>query len=76
MVTELKKDRWEEYEEFNRSHPKGHFMQSVLWGQMKPEWKNVILIRTDEENKIKGAINLLIRPVPLMQTLWCLRRIE
>ena len=67
MITELTKDRIEEYEAFNSAHPKGHFMQSVLWGQMKPDWKNVILISTDKDNKIKGAINVLIRPVPVIK---------
>ncbi len=67
MVTELTKDRIEEYEAFNQAHPKGHFMQSVLWGQMKPDWKNVILISTDENNKINGAVNVLIRPVPIIK---------
>ena len=67
MVTELTKDRYEEYEEFNKNHPKGHFMQSVLWAQMKPDWKNVILICTDENNKIKGSMSVLIRPVPIIK---------
>ncbi|MBE7019190.1 MAG: peptidoglycan bridge formation glycyltransferase FemA/FemB family protein [Ruminococcaceae bacterium] len=67
MVTELTKDRYEEYEEFNKNHPKGHFMQSVLWAQMKPEWKNVILICTDKNNKIKGSMSVLIRPVPVIK---------
>ncbi|MBR5239003.1 MAG: peptidoglycan bridge formation glycyltransferase FemA/FemB family protein [Clostridia bacterium] len=67
MVTELTKDRYEEYEEFNKNHPKGHFMQSVLWAQMKPDWKNVILICTDSNNKIKGAMSVLIRPVPVIK---------
>ena len=67
MVTELTKDRYEEYEEFNKNHPKGHFMQSVLWAQMKPDWKNVILICTDKNNKIKGSMSVLIRPVPVIK---------
>ena len=67
MVTELTKDRYEEYEEFNKNHPKGHFMQSVLWAKMKPEWKNVILICTDKNNKIKGSMSVLIRPVPVIK---------
>ena len=67
MVTELTKDRYEEYEEFNKNHPKGHFMQSVLWAEMKPDWKNVILICTDEAGKIKGSMSVLIRPVPVIK---------
>ena len=30
------------YEEFLQSHPKGHFMQSPQWAEVKSFWKNEI----------------------------------
>ena len=67
MILELTPERYEEYENFNWNHPKGHFMQSLKWANMKTEWKNVILISTDSDNKIKGSISLLIRKVPVIK---------
>ena len=53
-----------EYEAFLQQHPKGNFAQSVLWGKQKSMWKWEALVSRDEAGKIKGAMSVLIRPVP------------
>lgn len=67
MIIKLTNDRYEEYERFNWEHKKGHFMQSIKWSEVKPDWENVILISVDENDKIKGSVSLLIRPVPIIK---------
>ena len=67
MLEILRKEKYDEYEKFNRTHPKGHFMQSLKWAKMKPDWKNITLISLDEKNCIKGSISLLIRYVPIIK---------
>lgn len=54
------------YEEFIRSHPKGHFMQSVKWAKVKSNWSNEIITVEDADGNIKGSLSLLIRKVPLI----------
>ena len=56
-----------EYEEFVRSHPKGHFAQSLNWAKLKKEWKHEIITVRDENNKIKGSMLLLIRQIPIFK---------
>ncbi|HOA54300.1 MAG TPA: peptidoglycan bridge formation glycyltransferase FemA/FemB family protein [Clostridiales bacterium] len=54
------------YEEFLQSHPKGHFMQSPQWAEVKSFWKNEIVTVEDENGNIKGAMSLLIRKIPIL----------
>ena len=42
------------YEAFLQSHPKGHFMQSPQWAQVKSFWKNEVVTVEDENGRIKG----------------------
>ena len=67
MLELLKESRYDEYEEFNKRHPKGHFMQSLKWAKMKPDWKNITLISLDDNNCIKGSISMLIRYIPIIK---------
>ena len=67
MIKILKKEQYSEYEEFNKNHGKGHFMQSVMWAKMKPDWKHVVLISVNASSTIKGSISLLIRRVPIVK---------
>lgn len=53
-----------EYESFIQAHPKGHFMQSVLWAKQKPMWKWEAIISRDGSGKIAGSLAALIRRVP------------
>jgi peptidoglycan pentaglycine glycine transferase (the first glycine) len=54
------------YEEFLQQHSKGHFMQSPQWAKVKSFWKNEIVTVADEDGRIKGAMSLLIRKIPVL----------
>jgi len=54
------------YEEFLQKNPKGHFMQSPQWAEVKSFWKNEVVTVEDGEGNIKGSMSLLIRKVPLL----------
>jgi peptidoglycan pentaglycine glycine transferase (the first glycine) len=54
------------YEEFLQGHAKGHFMQSPQWAKVKSFWKNEIVTVEDEKGRIKGAMSLLIRKIPVL----------
>jgi peptidoglycan pentaglycine glycine transferase (the first glycine) len=56
----------EKYEAFLQAHPKGHFMQSPQWAQVKSFWKNEVVTVEDENGRIKGSISLLIRKIPML----------
>ena len=60
MLSDIEK---QEYEEFIQKHPKGHFLQSIEWAKLKDNWDNEIIIVRDNDNKIKGAISILIRKI-------------
>ncbi len=64
MITTIGKDQLEEYEAFVQSHPKGHFMQSVLWAKQKPQWTWAAVASRDEQGAIRGTLAVLIRKVP------------
>lgn len=51
-------------EDFVRSNPKGHFMQSPRWAAVKPnwDWRGILVY---ERERLVGAMALLIRPLPL-----------
>lgn len=56
----------EKYELFVQSHPKGHFMQSPQWANVKSNWKNEIIAIEDDSGNIKGAMSILIRKIPFL----------
>lgn len=53
-------------EQFINNHPKGHFMQSKMWGDVKSDWKQETLTVLDENGEIKGAMSVLIRKLPIL----------
>lgn len=53
-----------EYEAFISQHPKGHFLQSSMWGRLKKAWVFDALIARDQAGQIKGSIATLTRKVP------------
>ena len=57
----LTEERKEEYINFIKSHPKGHFLQSPEWAKVKKDWINEVVLSLDENGKIKGSMSLLIR---------------
>lgn len=54
------------YEEFLQKSPKGHFMQSPQWAEVKSFWKNEVVTVEDEDGNIKGSMSLLIRKIPVL----------
>ena len=65
MTEFVRAETLKEYEAFIASHPKGHFMQSRMWGDVKNNWKWEGIICRDETGAIKGALSVLIRKVPI-----------
>lgn len=57
-----------EYEDFNKSCPKGHFAQSVGWGKLKTEWTFEGIISRDDAGKIRGIMSVLVRKMPGLPT--------
>lgn len=53
-----------EYERFIATHPKGHFMQSSLWGKQKPDWSWAAILRRDEGGEPIGSLSVLVRKIP------------
>lgn len=64
MYKILTKEEYSIYEEFVEKSPKGHFMQSVKWHNMKKEWKGEVIVSVDNKGKVVGGMSVLIRKVP------------
>ena len=66
MIEIVSEKNLAQYEQFIASHPKGHFMQSIMWARQKPEWRwQAIMVRRDD-GEIAGSCAVLIRKVPGM----------
>lgn len=64
-INDLSEKELKEVQEFLESNPKSHFMQSIEWTRVKPEWKSEFLIvRNQKSNKITGCMSVLIRKIP------------
>jgi len=57
----LQKEQYGEYEQFVRTHPKGDFMQSIHWAEVKYNWKNEVVVSRNENGEIVGGMLVLIR---------------
>lgn len=57
----------DKYQSFIRTHPKGHFMQSPQWADVKSNWKNEIVTVEDGDGNIKGSMSILIRKIPVLK---------
>ena len=55
-----------EYEEFIQKHPKGHFLQSSLWGKVKDSWKWEAILCRGADGAVRGSLAVLIRKVPML----------
>lgn len=53
-----------EYEEFLKNHPKGHFMQTPQWAQVKSNWKYEVALERNDAGAIIGSVAFLIRRLP------------
>ncbi|MBQ7799509.1 MAG: peptidoglycan bridge formation glycyltransferase FemA/FemB family protein [Oscillospiraceae bacterium] len=60
----LSNQNFAEYEEFLKSHPKGHFMQSPQWAKVKGNWSYKVAVERNENGEIIGSIAFLIRRLP------------
>ncbi len=56
----------DKYVSFIQSHPKGHFMQSPQWAEVKSNWVNRIITVEDSSGNIKGSMSILIRKIPFL----------
>ena len=54
----------EEFDSFIKSHPKGHMMQTSMWGRVKKEWNWTGFIAREDGRQIKGVCGVLIRKIP------------
>lgn len=61
------KTQLEEYENFVKACPKGHFCQSVMWAKVKTDWKFEAVIVRDGNGAIVGTMGILVRPVPVFK---------
>lgn len=64
MVELINESNLAEYEDFIASHPKGHFMQSVMWGRQKSEWQWAACAARDSGGHMVGSCAVLIRKLP------------
>lgn len=58
-------DRSGELDAFVRAHPRGHFMQTSLWGRVKADWPWLGLICRALDGEIRGTMALLRHPLRL-----------
>ncbi len=66
-INDLTEKELNELKQFLETHPKSHFMQSLEWARVKPDWKSEILIvRNPKSKKIVGTMSVLIRKIPFI----------
>lgn len=63
FVTDEKSQK--EYKEFLEKHERCNFQQSPEWAKVKSNWVNETVLAEDENGKITGAVNVLIRKIPI-----------
>ena len=61
----LKPENYAEFEQFNRNHPRGHFMQSAEWAALKNDWKREVVVTRSGDGSIRGGISILVRKIPM-----------
>lgn len=68
MAELLTPDHYGEYEKFVSSHPRGSFMQSTRWQQVKNNWGWEAVVSRNAQGDIVGAMGVLIQKIPLIGT--------
>ncbi|MBQ8943243.1 MAG: peptidoglycan bridge formation glycyltransferase FemA/FemB family protein [Clostridia bacterium] len=64
MTTEIVyRDSARELDAFVASHPKGHFLQTSVWGKVKDDWQWFGVIARDASGEIKGTLAVLARRI-------------
>ncbi len=64
MIESIGPSTYEEYDRFVASHPRGHFMQTRMWGKHKSSWQWEGLLRRDAGGKVTGSFAVMLRRVP------------
>lgn len=54
------------YDQFVAAHPRGHFMQTRMWGNHKSSWQWAGLLRRNDAGEVTGSMALMIRRIPGM----------
>ena len=67
MIVRVNNDNLEEYEDFIKKHPKGLFQHSSKWAKVKSAWKWEAVMLKDDNGKIIGAADVLIRSIPVIK---------
>ena len=52
-----------ELDSFVASHPKGHFLQTSVWGKVKDDWQWFGVIAREDSGEIKGTLAVLARRI-------------
>ncbi len=61
----LHKERYHEFEAFNKTHEFGSFMQSERWARIKSGWGHEVIVSRDEGGAIVGGMSVLIKRLPI-----------
>lgn len=64
----LDKSRYEEYEQFVKTHPQGEFTQSIHWTKVKSNWEHEVVVSRDDTGAIVGGCLVLIQRIPVFHT--------
>lgn len=68
MMEILRREDYQEYEEFVSNHPRGEFTQSIFWQHVKNNWQFEAVVSRGEDGKIMGACGVLIQRLPILGT--------
>ena len=68
MIKYISDDNFSIYEEYVRSHKKGHFLQSYHWASFKSERVSYPLLSLDENGNARGAMIILVHNEPILKT--------
>lgn len=64
MTTEIvSRENAGELDAFVASHPKGHFLQTSVWGKVKDDWQWFGVICRDDSGEIAGTLAVLARRI-------------
>lgn len=66
MTEFVNQDNLKEFEAFVEGHPKGHFIQSRMWGDVKNNWDWVGIISRGSDGAVRGAMSILVRHLPVV----------
>lgn len=64
MIESVTPSNFDVYDQFVASHPRGHFMQTRMWGQHKSNWQWKGLLCRSADGTVIGSMALMLRRVP------------